>query len=345
MKPRISVLAFLIVLCCATGCVRRAISQSFGLSRSISHRTSRKAASTSPDDALRSIFRKQTQGAFDPLTDDPHVQTLKKNLKADPADNASRLELAAAFEGYRLYTEASEQYAEAMRLDPAEAAALGFARCAQALGQAREAVPVLESFLKKTPSPNVWELLGLLHDQLGDLKSGESAFRSALKDGGTSDRLHNNLGYNLLLQKKPDNAETEFRKALDINPNSPVAHNNLGLILARRGDLDLALDQFQSAADAATAHNNLAAVLLETGQYEKSRDELTKALAIRHNFAPALANFKLVQEKIQEKAEIQRTGRLPLSAVRIPPPLIALSDVRPPGQPLKSASKDSEDRQ
>jgi Flp pilus assembly protein TadD len=82
-----------------------------------------------------------------------------------------------------------------------------------------------------------------------------------------------------------------------------VTRNNLGVALARLGDLQSALKEFESAADPATAHNNLAVVLLEAGQYEQSRDELVKALQIRNSFAPALENFKLVQERIRGQAD------------------------------------------
>ena len=109
-------------------------------------------------------------------------------------------------------------------------------------------------------------------------------------------------------------AEIEFRRALELNPKSATTRNNLGVALARRGDLAGALEQFQSAADAATAHNNLAVVLLEAGQYEQSRQELVKALAIRHYFAPALANFKLVQDRIRFQAESQKASGSPLQA-------------------------------
>ena len=120
-------------------------------------------------------------------------------------------------------------------------------------------------------------------------------------------------------------------------------------MLARRGDFEGALQEFQLAADVATAHNNLAVVLLEMGQYERSREELVKALAIRRYFAPALANFKLVQERIRERTELQKVGRLPLSAVRVPSAIVAEAGptaADPPSADQReiSTQKDSEDK-
>src|SRR5205085_9604270 len=110
--------------------------------------------------------------------------------------------------------------------------------------------------------------------------------------------------------------ETEFRKALALNPKSEPTHNNLGMLLARRGDFDGALSEFQLTADAATAHNNLAVVLMEMGQYDHSREELVKALALRREFGPALSNFKLVQERLRQRAELEKAGR-PQSKIRV----------------------------
>ena len=164
---------------------------------------------------------------------------------------------------------------------------------------------------------SAWNELGLLYERANDLAASQRAFQEALGLNPESDRVHNNLGYNLLLQNDLRTAEAEFRRALELNPALATARNNLGTLLARRGDIQAALEQFEMVADSATAHNNLAVVLLETGHYEKSREELVKALALRRSFAPALANFKLVQQRIRERAELERFPRLPLSAVRV----------------------------
>jgi Flp pilus assembly protein TadD len=312
MMVRLSTCVFLVSLLLAASCVRRTSVQNFGLPaapRSVK----------SPDASLRAIFQQQTKGAFDPLTDDARVQSLKARVKANKSDSAARLELAALYESYRFYDEALEQYRSALELDgaPAEQSILGVIRCDQALGRTWQAIPLLEQFVKESPSATVWNALGLLYNSAGNPSAGESALRAAVAASAESDQLHNNLGYTLLLRNKLEAAEAEFRKALELNPKSATTHNNFGVLLARRGDLEGALEQFEFAADDATAHNNLAVVLLEMGKYEQSREQLVKALAIRHYFAPALANFKLVQERIRERAEAQKAGRLPQSNVRV----------------------------
>ena len=341
-------LALLTLLTTATGCLRHsAVSQDLGLQgegvtqralqglSSASAENSRQAGEWS-DELLRAMFQKQTVGAFDPLTDDRRVQLLQGRLKLNPRDVAIRMELAGVYENYRLCSDGFEQYAEVLRLAPSaaadwavgEQAVAGLGRCARAARRGGEAIPLMEAFLKQRPSAGSFNELGLLYDAVGDLVDGESALREAVARDAESDQLRNNLGYNLLLQNKAEAAEAEFRRALDLNPKGAITRNNLGVALVRRGDPRGALEQFQMTSDAATAHNNVAVVLLEMGQYEQGRGELVKALAIRRNFAPALANFKLVQARIRERAELPKAGSVPVTPV--PSALVALKETASP---------------
>jgi tetratricopeptide (TPR) repeat protein len=358
MNLRYLAAASLLTLTLGTGCVRRTTTQDFGLPTRNAPARPQRPATLSPDASLRTVFKRQTQGALNPLGDDPRVRALQDRLTANPQDIAVRLELGSVFESYRLYDNAFAQYLAALRLPPAghaadasaDQAVLGLSRSARASRRMAEAIPLLEAVLKERPAAGTWNELGLLYQESHDLAASERAFQETVARTPESDRAHNSLGYNLLLQGKPEAAEREFRKALDLNPVSATARNNLGTLLARRGDSQGALEQFQMAADAATAHNNLAVVLLEMEQYERSREELVKALAIRHYFAPALANFKLVQERMRERAEAQKFGRLPLSVVRVPTAVVALgdavpsnSDVRSPDQREAGGPKESKD--
>jgi tetratricopeptide (TPR) repeat protein len=294
------------------GCVRSTSVHDFGVTGPVPRH-----ASVSPDAALRSTFRQQTKGAFSPLADDSRISTLQNRLKGDPQDVDARLELAAVFESYRLYDDALENYTAAFDRTASEKALMGIARCDQVLKRTWQAIPLIEQFLKEMPSAAVWNELGLLYGASGDLPAGEKALREAVAGNPAFDLWHNNLGYNLLLQNKTDAAEVEFRKALELNAKSVGTHNNLGIVLARRGDLEAALEQFQFSADAATAHNNLAVALMEAGKYEQSRDELVKSLALQRSFEPALANFKLVQERIRQRAETDKAERSRQRNVRV----------------------------
>jgi Tfp pilus assembly protein PilF len=383
MNFRYLTAASLMALTLSTGCVRRVTTQDFGLSGFTPAKPKRQAT-PSPDASLRAVFKSQTQGAFNPLSDDQRVVALQAKLKTNPNDVASRLELGGIYESYRLEDQAFDVYREAIVNSPSklgrdaspegrarqgeasreasgevplgttpaplfglrpvglalrgatppdsgreliQQAVIGLSRSARGSHRTAEAVPVLEAILKDRPTTASLNELGLLYQELRNFGASERAFREGIARSPDSDTAHNNLGYNLVLQNKTEEAEREFRKALEAKPASVTARNNLGSLLAHRGDLQGALEQFEMVSDAATAHNNLAVVLLEMQQYEKSRDELVKALAMRRSFAPALANFKLVQDRMREQAEVQKYGRLPLSVVRVPTAVIALEDV------------------
>jgi len=306
-------LAFVIALLVSPACVRQKTVQDFGLPHSVTNN----AAVSTPDASLRATLKQQTNGAFNPLVDDARIRTLQSRLSTNTTDSVGHLELAALYEGYRLHTDALEEYTRAYELNRTERAILGIARCDQALNLAWRAIPLLEQFLQESPSAVSWNALGRLHDASGDLAAGERALREAVAADWSSDQWHNNLGYNLLRQDKLDAAEEELRRSLEIKPQSVTAHNNLGTVLARRGNLEAALEEFRFGADAATAHNNLAVVLMEAGKYAESRNQLVKALGMRRNFAPALSNFKLVQERMRDRVELERAGRLPQTKVRV----------------------------
>jgi Flp pilus assembly protein TadD len=108
--------------------------------------------------------------------------------------------------------------------------------------------------------------------------------------------LHNNLGYNLLLQGHAESAADEFRKAIVIDPHSAVAHNNLGtaLMFAKSGKSEQAFAEWRKSGDPAAAHNNLAAVFLEQGHYPEARQEIATALQFKPDYPPALKNLRLV---------------------------------------------------
>ncbi len=132
-----------------------------------------------------------------------------------------------------------------------------------------EALKQYAAVLPIAPTSTLWNQIGLIYGELGDFES----------------------------------AETAARNALALSPDSTAIRNNLGVFLVRRGNLDGALEQFQITVDAAAACNNVAVVLFEAGQYEKSREYLVKALAIKQDFAPAIENLKLAQQRIERRPE------------------------------------------
>jgi len=159
---------------------------------------------------------------------------------------------------------------------------------------------------------------GVLQDELGRLVPAEQAHRAALKLEPSRASLHNNLGYNLLLQNKPKDAAAEFNAALKLDPRSEIAHNNLGAALemlapegestqkAKKGQPDpqQALKAWERGQDPSVLHNNKAVLLIEQGRLPEARQELRAALSANPGFTPALANLKLVSDSDGQPAAV-----------------------------------------
>ena len=228
---------------------------------------------------------------------DYQLGTLQARLAKEPDNLQVRLELARHYEGLGSRELALEHYRLAAgRFAESGEVQLGMAKCLRGMGLRSEAADGLEHFLGRYPQPRPeyasW--LAILRDELGQWQRGEEAHRAALKLAPDQDRLHNNLGYNLLQQKRFAEAAEEFRLALALKPDSAIARNNLGLALASQPEE--ALRQWQQGSDKATAHSNLAAVLIEQGRYGEARKELETALGYNRNHPAALANLRLIAE-------------------------------------------------
>ena len=251
----------------------------------------------SRDTQPMSAMKRQIANAVDAGDGDTIARSLRQRMAADPANLKVRLELARHYEETGFPELAAEHYRLAAQAFPDSAdAAVGHARMLRQMKLPGEALVTLSKF-QAGHSKGAWEVLcwmGILQDEAGELAKAEASYRAALDLNQKSDSLHNNLGYNLLLQNKLTQAEAEFHKALSISPHSQIARNNLGTALASQPKE--AVLHMQSVTDPATAHSNLAAVLIEQGLYKQARAELRIALGYRNDHPAALTNMKLLSE-------------------------------------------------
>jgi len=243
------------------------------------------------------MFERQIDNARYAGEGDLELRALQVWLANEPDNLKVRLELARRYENLGSRELALEHYRLAAGRFPESAEVqLGMAKCLRALGLRAQAAEGLEKFLAGYPQakPEYHSWLAILWDELGQWQRGEEAHRAALRLAPARDSLHNNLGYNLLQQKRFAEAAEQFRRALELAPDSAIARNNLGLALASQPEE--ALRQWQKGADRATAHSNLAAVLIEQGRYAEARKELETALSYNRNHPAALANLRLIAQ-------------------------------------------------
>lgn len=247
-------------------------------------------------------MRRQVVNAVDAGDGDWEIRRLRERVTGRPADVEARLELARAY-AKRGYPELEiEHYrVAAERFPDSGDAALALAKALRNANANSEALDVLAGFCNRNPSApaDLFSWVGILADDAGDTLGAERWHRAALARQPEQDSLHNNLGYNLLLQGTFEPAAVEFRRALELNPRSGIARSNLGIALAASSQAAVLQDavlQWQSLSDPATAHNNLAAVLMERKRYAEARLEIQKALAFSPKHAAARNNLELLAE-------------------------------------------------
>ncbi len=247
--------------------------------------------------ARPTVWDHQIQNAIDAGDGDYQLRALREKVAADPAAIPARLALAQAYSG-RGYHDVALEICRlaAERFPESGEVRLALTRTLRDTGRRAEAIQGMEAFLKARPptGPEYLSWLGILRDESGLWPLGEPAHRQALELAPASDSLHNNLGYNLLMQAKPAEAAAEFREALKLNPHSETARHNLALALAGQGSAAEAVAAWQAVTDPATAHSNLAAVLIEKGNFPEARQELQVALGYNKSHIAALKNLELV---------------------------------------------------
>lgn len=240
---------------------------------------------------------RQVRNAVDAGEGDYQLRVLRERVAAEPENIAVRTELAAAYRA-RGYPEIALEISRlaVARFPESGEAELSLVRDLRATNRRAEAAASLETYLKAhdKSSADYWSWLGILRDESGLWPAGETAHRKAIELSPNTESLHNNLGYNLLMQKKYQDAAAEFREALKISPADTMARNNLGTALANSNAPAEALAAWQAAGDPASAHNNLATVWIEKGNYAEARKELQLALGYNKSHPAALKNLDLL---------------------------------------------------
>src|SRR5580693_2717893 len=251
------------------------------------------AQSPIPVPAVNAVMAREVKGAADAGEGDLDLRRLRQRLAANAKDLDARIALARYYAERNLPDLALEHYRLAAAQFPDSVpVTLALAKSLREMGEPSEAVKTLREFADRQPRGS-WEVLslqGILEDEQGQLAEAEKSHRAALALAPDQSELHNNLGYNLLSQKKSDAAVAELRRAIELDPKSEIAHNNLATALARSGSgSEEALAEWSRTANPAQAHNNLAAVLIEQGRYREARSELATALGLQPNLSSALA--------------------------------------------------------
>lgn len=154
-------------------------------------------------------------------------------------------------------------------------------------GRGAEAVEPLRGAVEQDPSRwRAWNALGLYHDSRAEWQEAEENYRAGIEANAETPILHNNLGYSLLLQGRPEEAEAAFNQALTLSPGLDVARSNLRLALAAQGRYTAALSGTRRE-DLATVLNNVGYLAMIRGDYDAAQTYLSRAVDASPRYFPA----------------------------------------------------------
>ncbi len=261
---------------------------------------------------LPPMMQQQVVNAVNAGDGNIRVRRLRERLAAEPRNVTARLELATEY-GAMGYPELELEHCRIAveRFPDSSIAVERLAKSLRRAGSPQQAAEVIAGLVAQQATPTLEALAwaGILLDEATRFREGEAMHRRALAFDGRRDYLHNNLGYNLLLQERYPEAAEAFRRALELNGASLTARNNLGRTLVQMGPATPSADaiaQFQRAADLAIAHNNAATALYERGDLAGARKELETALEYRRDLPQILENLRLVAADDGQPIEMPR---------------------------------------
>jgi Flp pilus assembly protein TadD len=124
--------------------------------------------------------------------------------------------------------------------------------------------------------------MGCARQQAGYWRDSVTLWSHAVACTRQNGIAHNNLGIALARRGDLDRAIAQYETALEIMPTYSEAYNNRGLALARRRDFDQAIADYQTALklkpDYSQARNNLAAAYVNRGLALAARGDLDRAI-------------------------------------------------------------------
>jgi hypothetical protein len=153
--------------------------------------------------------------------------------------------------------------------------------------------------LQATEAGKSWYRLARTYEVTGNNAAAWAAFRAAEDAGLKTPEFFNDFGTFELHRGASLQAEGHFRKALALDPRFGGAHSNLAEIFMRRGQWELAAQEFADAASLIPEHapelyTNAGTLYANVGRADMARRMFGQALAARPGFEPALEGMARV---------------------------------------------------
>lgn len=272
--------------------------------------------------------------------------TVKGKLTASEKQYAELLQHAARCLDEHKFNDAGRLYAEALQLNPGNAAAcMGLAMACNRTGHPAEALQILQSMLtgfakaaikpEKQALAAVFAQVGLACLQLNKQAEALSAFTLAYQHYPTEElavqinrlkpaAVPTNPLEQLLKQADQhldagslNEAEKLYRAVLQFNPDYAEALYGLGIVLRNRKKYAEALPALQQATimapDNAAYYNDLGILFFETGEFAKAISFFSRALKVQSDFAPAHINLGVAYKKTGQFSKATQAYRTALA--------------------------------
>jgi tetratricopeptide (TPR) repeat protein len=266
---------------------------------------------TKPDEAIAAY---QQAAALQPKDAEPHLGAgllLEKQGKFTEAENEYKQALALGpspdaltglaniYMRVRRFPEAEEYLRKVVAAEPGEAAAhIQLGRVLAAEGKNEAAVAELEAGAKLAPADvSVQRDLADLCTTVGKNDQAEAIYRALIAGHPNDAELHHSLGQSLLRQKKFPAAQQEFLAAVKLKPDFGDAYGDLAFAASENKDYPLALKALDARAKY-VAENPLTH-FLRASAYDHLKD-VKRAAASYHLFLES-ANGKYPDYEWQAK--------------------------------------------
>lgn len=241
------------------------------------------------------------RGAYDNA-----ISLLYQAVDIDKKAAPFRFNLAMALQGAQFYSEATEQYKTAMKLDKdfAAEALNNIGNIYKITGQVKDAEKAYKKSIEADEKKSFYALngLGILYREAGKYEKAMECFQRAIDVENSFADAYANLATTLRVQGRLFEALPLYEKALGIDGNNPFIWNSFGLALEADKQLAAAMRAYQKAAelkdDFADAHAHIGALLmLDEDNLRAAEDELRLATKLDENNEDAWVNLGVVLYK------------------------------------------------